>query len=555
MENEEREKVRTGQGADLEIDEGLPTIVIEETRNVAPDGGWGWCIVFGSFLCHFIIGGLERSSGLLYLYFQDRFQKSAAATAWATAIPSAVRLMLGPLCSFLCNKFSCRVVVITGSIIFTATLIMTAYAPTLEVVLFTFGFLGGFGRSLAYAPAVMIVGIYFNKRRGIAVGLSTSGVGFGSFVIPALVELAFHFYAFTGGFYILACFAIHICISGMLFRPLERQRLLMAFDKRRKSIMDGTKVPLRDTNALASHESLNENSKESNPKFKSDNSGYKDTENESTVVPKSKTIDVIREDASLLDNGEKCVSLQNGTVAEKNGKCCAFLRTESKSTGSKQKYLELSLLKDFRFLCFCLAILLFTLAFQSAFVFLPAYGKQIGATDMEAASLVIITGALDGVGRVLSGTILDLKNVKRFRVYIYNGVMFLVGGISFIIPFVPTYTHLCVVCGVYGILIGTYISQKSVILIDLLGAGKLINSFGLLISFQGVGMLIGPPFSGFLKDIDGRYENAFYVGGSSMFFGAVILLVSNLRHWMMSKKSNPNSQKSRHHMTTEMRAE
>lgn len=90
----------------------------------------------------------------------------------------------------------------------------------------------GFGRSLAYAPAVMIVGIYFNKRRGIAVGLSTSGVGFGSFVIPALVELAFHFYAFTGGFYILACFAIHICISGMLFRPLERQRLLMAFDKR-----------------------------------------------------------------------------------------------------------------------------------------------------------------------------------------------------------------------------------------------------------------------------------------------------------------------------------
>jgi hypothetical protein len=78
----------------------------------------------------------------------------------------------------------------------------------------------------------MMVGIYFNKRRGIAVGLSTCGVGFGSFAIPALVEMAFHVYAFSGGFYILAAFALQICISGMLFRSLEKQRSLMAFDKR-----------------------------------------------------------------------------------------------------------------------------------------------------------------------------------------------------------------------------------------------------------------------------------------------------------------------------------
>lgn len=150
---------------------------------------------------------------------------------------------------------------------------------------------------------------------------------------------------------------------------------------------------------------------------------------------------------------------------------------------------------------FCVSILLFTLAFQSAFVFLPAYGKQLGNTDMESAYLVIITGAFDGVGRVFSGVVLDLKKVKRFRVYIYNIIMFLVGGVSFVIPMTGTYTQLCVVCGLYGLLIGIYISQKSVILVDLLGAEKLINSFGLLICFQGVGMLIGPPFSGKITNI------------------------------------------------------
>lgn len=53
------------------------------------------------------------------------------------------RSVVGPLCSFLCNKFSCRHVVIVGSLILTVTHIMTAYAPNLETVFVTFGVLGG----------------------------------------------------------------------------------------------------------------------------------------------------------------------------------------------------------------------------------------------------------------------------------------------------------------------------------------------------------------------------------------------------------------------------
>ncbi|XP_061189425.1 monocarboxylate transporter 14-like [Saccostrea echinata] len=522
--------------------DNVPSILIEKEENVVPDGGWGWWVVLGSFFCHFIIGGLERSSGLLYLYFLERYKQTAAATAWATTIPSGIRLLLGPLCSLLCNKFSSRTVVITGSLIFTVTLIITAYSPSLITVYVFFGFVGGFGRSLSYAPAVTMVGTYFNKRRGIAIGIATSGVGFGSFVVPAIVELAFHFYLFTGGFYILACFAVNLCVCGMLFRPLEKQRKLMAFDKRRKSIKDGAEVPLKDTKTFISHDSLNEHSKDTSTKVELSNDEkmvLRETEDETGVVTDSKFIGITERESPFPDNPREREAFQNGSVknGERNRKCgcCGFFKTGAKSSGPKKKYLELSLLKDYRFLCFCIAIMLFTLAFQSAFVFLPAYGKQIGTTDMEAAYLVIITGVFDGVARLISGTVLDLKNVKRFRVYVYNTVMFLVGGMSFVIPFTRSYSQLCVVCGVYGLLIGTYISQKSVILVDLLGAEKLVNSFGLLIAFQGVGMLVGPPFAGFLKDIDGRYENAFYVGGSAMLMGAVVLLISNIRHLTMSR--------------------
>lgn len=499
---------------------------------MVPDGGWGWWVVFGSFMCHFIIGGLERSSGLLYLYFLERYKQTAAATAWATAIPAGIRLLLGPICSFLCNKFSSRTVVITGSLIFTVTFIITAYSPSLYANFAVFGFIGGFGRSLSYAPAVTMVGTYFNKRRGIAIGIATSGVGFGSFAMPAIIELVFHFYAFTGGFYILAGFAVNLCVCGMLFRPLEKQRQLMAFDQRRKNIKDSAEVPLKDTKTFVSHDSLNLHTSTIVELSNDEKMDLKNTEVEAMVVIDRFTGTTEKEQPLLeiqaLQNG----SQKNGDSNKKSG-CCGFFKTGPKS--SEKKYLGFSLLKDYRYLCFCIAITMFTIASQSAFVFLPAYGKQIGTTDMEAAYFVVITGVFDGVARVISGTVLDLKNVKRFRVYVYNTVMFLLGGVSFVIPFTRSYSQLCVVCGVYGLLIGTYISQKSVILVDLLGPEKLVNSFGILIAFQGVGMLLGPPFSGFLKDIDGRYENAFYVGGSAMFMGAIILLISNIRHLTMSR--------------------
>nr|KAG5689025.1 hypothetical protein BaRGS_030676 [Batillaria attramentaria] len=33
----------------------------------------------------------------------------------------------------------------------------------------------GIGRGLSYAPGLIIVGMYFNRRRGLGVGLSTAG--------------------------------------------------------------------------------------------------------------------------------------------------------------------------------------------------------------------------------------------------------------------------------------------------------------------------------------------------------------------------------------------
>ncbi|OWF52603.1 Monocarboxylate transporter 14 [Mizuhopecten yessoensis] len=487
-------------GGGLDDEEGVAGI-IEETKedediNLAPDGGYGWFIVLGSVMVHLFIGGLERSSGILFIKLDEKFQQSAAATAWVLSLSSGFRLTLGPICSVLCNRYSHRSVVITGSLLVCISMVATAFAPNLTFTYFSYGVLGGFGRLLAYAPAVIIVGEYFNKKRGIAVGLSTSGVGFGSFLFPTMIEFFFTFYGFFGTFLILGAVMLHLAVSGCLFRPLWQHIQITAHTTRRKLSKD-TEL---GTELMAMNQP--------EPSHKCD---------------------------TEINNKQSSIQQPNNneTNLTKNKFSFSSRKSESKP---KRQIMNFSLLKDIRFSCFCAAILLFTIAFQSAFVFIPPYAKSKGMSDLQSSYAIAIAGFFDGVGRILSGIVCDLKKVKKYRVYIYNVVMFFIGAVSFIVPYIDTFEELCVVCAFYGLTVGTYISQKSVVIVDILGVKNLVNSFGILIFFQGIGMFLGPPIAGIMKDINGHFNDGFYLGGACMIFGGLILTAGNAHHHLRQDK-------------------
>lgn len=76
---------------------------------------------------------------------------------------------------------------------------------------------------------------------------------------------------------------------------------------------------------------------------------------------------------------------------------------------------------------------------------------------------------------------------------------------------------------VFGFLIGAYVGLTSVILVDLLGLEKLTDAFGLLLLFQGIATLAGPPLAGFLKDITGSYAPGFIIAGVAIAFSGIML--------------------------------
>ena len=75
-------------------------------------------------------------------------------------------------------------------------------------------------------------------------------------------------------------------------------------------------------------------------------------------------------------------------------------------------------------------------------------------------------------------------------------------------------------CAVFGVTSGAYVGLTSVVLVDLLGLDKLTSAFGLLLLFQGLASVIGPPIIGnighFHCDVSILYKCREYAGIAPM---------------------------------------
>ncbi|CAL1543529.1 unnamed protein product, partial [Lymnaea stagnalis] len=392
--------------------------------DAVPDGGYGWIVVLGCFIAHIIIGGFERNDGIYYLQFKSRFEKSAQLTSWPGALVSTIRLFLGPVASAVCSRFSVRSAVIIGSLLMTVAQILNAYAPDFYFLFFSHSALQGLGRGLVYAPSVIIAGMYFDKHRGLAAGLGSSGVGVGTFCIVPLTQWLFDNYGFEGTFLILGGVALNGLVVAMLYRPLSLH--------------------------------------------------YKFTRKNS--------------------HPQQCVKKDGWFISSL--KICFPIENKSQKKSGKKNLFHFSLLKDSSFFMFCVSIMLFTAAFKAAFTFIPALVKSKGLTESEAALVLSITGVFDTIGRIVAGVLFDLRGIRQLRPVFYNSLIFAIAGISFILPSMTSFAALSVLCSVYGSLTGAYISQKSVVIVDILGVQNMSASFGLLVFFQAIGMCVGPPLSG-----------------------------------------------------------
>lgn len=194
------------------------SIGLSEAR--PPDGGWGWVVVAASFLVNMIADGITFSFGVMYVEFLAYFGQGKSKTAWIGSLFMAMPLLSGPIASFLTDRYGCRKVSIVGSLLAAGGFVISAFVNSMEVLFFTFGVLAGFGLSLCYVAAVVIVAYYFEKRRSFATGLSVCGSGIGTFIFAPLTQILLDEYGWRGTTLILAGLFLNLAVCGALMRDL-----------------------------------------------------------------------------------------------------------------------------------------------------------------------------------------------------------------------------------------------------------------------------------------------------------------------------------------------
>ena len=190
-------------------------------KKAPPDGGWGWMVVVGSFVCYFIADGWAYSFGVLFTELLEYFDEGKGKTATIGALVYAVPLLISPLPCALCNLYGCRPVAIAGGCICTVSFIASFFANSVEMLMVTLGIAVSIGLSMTYVPAIIVVMFYFEKRRGLATGLAVTGSGIGAFVYPVFLEFLLSTYSWRGTMFLLGGLSLHIIAAGALFFPIK----------------------------------------------------------------------------------------------------------------------------------------------------------------------------------------------------------------------------------------------------------------------------------------------------------------------------------------------
>ncbi|XP_073997465.1 monocarboxylate transporter 14-like [Rhodnius prolixus] len=256
-----KEKVLNGKSLHVQFTQGKqPSLSSSSSESSiggfsearAPDGGWGWVVVIASFLVNLIADGITFSFGVIFVEFLHYFGEGKSKTAWIGSLFMAIPLLSGPIASFLTDRYGCKKCCVIGGLLSTAGFIISAFTNSIELLFFTFGVLAGFGLSLCYVAAVVIVAYYFDARRSFATGLSVCGSGIGTFVFAPVTQFLLTEYGWRGTTLVLAGLFLNLCVCGMLMRDLEWTKAKRR-DRRKKKTATASSVDTYSATSVAPH--------------------------------------------------------------------------------------------------------------------------------------------------------------------------------------------------------------------------------------------------------------------------------------------------------------
>lgn len=145
-----------------------------------------WIVVWACFVALGVIFGVSYSFAAFFDALQQQFQARRADVSLLFGLSGLIYFVLGAGAGLLADRFGPRIVTSAGMLCIAAGLLGASFAGSMSAITWTYGVGVGVGIGLVYTPAIACVQPWFTRRRGLAAGLASAGIGAGTLLVPLL---------------------------------------------------------------------------------------------------------------------------------------------------------------------------------------------------------------------------------------------------------------------------------------------------------------------------------------------------------------------------------
>jgi MFS family permease len=177
---------------------------------------YGWVVVGACFTALALIFGVSYSFAAFFEPFASEFGAGRAQVSLVFGLSGLLYFVLGAFAGMLADRHGPAPVAAAGMLCIAVALGAGSLAQSLGQLTLAWGVGLGVGIALVYTPSIGCVQPWFTRRRGLAAGIASAGIGAGTLVLPLLAAAAVAAWQWRGAMQVLALAVLVLGLAAAL---------------------------------------------------------------------------------------------------------------------------------------------------------------------------------------------------------------------------------------------------------------------------------------------------------------------------------------------------
>jgi MFS transporter, OFA family, oxalate/formate antiporter len=181
----------------------------------------GWLVVTALFTIWTVIFGVQYSFGVFFRSLQDAFGCSRGTISWAMTVHLIVFALVMVPAGWINDRFSLRIVTSLAAFGFGLPLALCSLVSEPWQLYVLYGLMG-VSTSICGPPLYAVIVRWFPEKSGLALGVTSAGVGFGGLLVAPLGNALIASYGWRSTFVILglaSAIILFVCSQFMKNPP------------------------------------------------------------------------------------------------------------------------------------------------------------------------------------------------------------------------------------------------------------------------------------------------------------------------------------------------